>query len=143
MKKERNKCLIALLVVDFGTTLHSDKPNDEELMRLTGSPYWIAPEMITLPNQRPYTNKVDIWALGITALELAQVRPPHFDLEPSQAMLAISNESTPLPRLKEPALWSAEFADFIAACLQRDADRRASAKKLLEVKKKTQYVCQC
>ncbi len=38
-----------------------------------GSPYWIAPEVITLPYQRAYTNRVDIWSLGITALELAQV----------------------------------------------------------------------
>lgn len=40
----------------------------------------------------------------------------------------------PSPRLKNDGRWSDLFADFIAHCLQKDPDKRASARELLQVR---------
>ncbi len=51
---------------------------------MIGSPHWIAPEVITCYHRKPYSNKADLWSLGITCLELANVRPPLWDLNPTE-----------------------------------------------------------
>jgi len=93
---------------------------------LAGSPYWCAPELITADS---YDNKVDIWACGIVALEMAEGRPPHWDMEPLQVIFHIPKQ--PPPKLKEPKKWSADFTDFLDKCLKKDPNQRATAVQLL------------
>eukprot|EP00511_Aplanochytrium_stocchinoi_P012725 CAMPEP_0204885294 /NCGR_PEP_ID=MMETSP1349-20130617/12306_1 /ASSEMBLY_ACC=CAM_ASM_000710 /TAXON_ID=215587 /ORGANISM="Aplanochytrium stocchinoi, Strain GSBS06" /LENGTH=63 /DNA_ID=CAMNT_0052046681 /DNA_START=63 /DNA_END=251 /DNA_ORIENTATION=+ len=47
-------------------------------MSLVGSPYWMPPEIVL---EKPYDFHADIWALGITVIELADGNPPFIDLE--------------------------------------------------------------
>ncbi|XP_013919368.1 PREDICTED: mitogen-activated protein kinase kinase kinase kinase 2-like [Thamnophis sirtalis] len=51
-----------------------------------GTPYWMAPEVAAVEKKGGYNHLCDIWALGITAIELAELQPPLFDLHPMRLM---------------------------------------------------------
>jgi serine/threonine protein kinase len=94
---------------------------------IIGTPYWMAPEVIL---QNHYDYRADIWSLGITAIELAEMLPPLSSVHPMRALFLIPN--SPPPTLKEPQLWSQEFHDFVRQCLVKNPEERPTAKKLLQ-----------
>ena len=62
----------------------------------------IAPEIVAVEMKLGpdgYSNKCDIWSLGITAIELAEMAPPMFDLHPMRALYLIPKN--PAPKLNE------------------------------------------
>lgn len=77
----------------------------------------------------PYDYKADIWSLGITLIEFAQKEPPNHELTPMRVLLRIQ-KSDP-PKLTNPSAWSKDFNDFLAQCLVKDPNKRASADQLL------------
>lgn len=96
-----------------------------------GTPYWMAPEMAAVERTGGYDLKCDIWAVGITAIELAELQPPMFDLHPMRALYMIGKRSFVPPTLKEKEKWSVELHNFIKAALTKNPKKRPTADKML------------
>lgn len=111
---------------DFG---YAAQLTTDRNMRNTvvGTPSWMAPELVT---GTKYDCKVDIWSLGILAIELAEGEPPYLRETPMKALFYIATR--PSPTLKDRRRWSEEFTSFIAACLQKNPKQRPTALELLE-----------
>jgi len=95
-----------------------------------GTPYWMAPEVIqNAIGLKPYDEKVDIWSLGITAIECSQCDPPLANLDPLTAMYIIP--STTSPMLSDVLEWSDNFKNFVNLCLAKEPKERPSVNELL------------
>ncbi|KAL6068236.1 Plant dual-specificity MAP kinase kinase family domain protein [Balamuthia mandrillaris] len=119
-------------LADFGVSAQL-ATSAQRQKTVIGSPYWMAPEVIDQADSDSavgYNNKSDIWSLGITAIELAEGKPPHYDLLPIRAILKIPNEDP--PTLKDQDKWSPAFHDFLAKCLMKDPEHRPTAQELLD-----------
>ena len=91
-----------------------------------GTPHWMAPEVI---QESRYDGKVDMWALGISAIEMAEKFPPRWFVHPMRVLFMISRE--PAPQIEEPENWSKGFQDFVKRCLLQEPRVRPRADQLL------------
>ena len=103
MSLQRKQWTFLLGVADFGISALLQSKS-ERRMTFTGTPYWMAPEVIISKDLRhPYDFRVDIWSLGITCLELAEMNPPLHEMLPLKALFEIPNR--PPPQLRRPNKW--------------------------------------
>ncbi|KAJ7953929.1 Serine/Threonine kinase family protein [Quillaja saponaria] len=94
-----------------------------------GTPHWMAPEVI---QENRYDGKVDVWALGISAIEMAEGLPPRSNVHPMRVLFMISIE--PAPMLEDKEKWSLVFHDFVAKCLTKEPRLRPTASEMLKHK---------
>uniref|UniRef100_A0A0X3NI76 non-specific serine/threonine protein kinase n=1 Tax=Schistocephalus solidus TaxID=70667 RepID=A0A0X3NI76_SCHSO len=121
-------------LVDFGVSAQLDRTIGKR-STFIGTPYWMAPEVIHCEQDAncTYDARSDIWSLGITALEMAEGRPPLCEMHPMRALFLIMRNQP--PRLKTgigARQWSPRFHDFIFRCLTKDFRKRPSTNDLLK-----------
>ncbi|XP_051845015.1 serine/threonine-protein kinase PAK 4 isoform X3 [Antechinus flavipes] len=111
---------------DFGfcAQVNKEVPRRKSLV---GTPYWMAPELIS---RLPYGPEVDIWSLGVMVIEMVDGEPPYFNEPPLKAMKMI-RDNLP-PKLKNLHKVSPSLKGFLDRLLVRDPAQRATASELLK-----------
>ena len=91
-------------------------------------PCYIAPEILRNGEGLSYSNKSDIWTLGLVAFQLATGKMPYSGLSFTEGLVQIIQN--PPPSL--PETFTPEFRDFIRICLNKDPSERPTATDLLQ-----------
>lgn len=111
-------------LADFGSASIASPANS-----FVGTPYWMAPEVILAMDEGQYDGKVDVWSLGITCIELAERKPPYFNMNAMSALYHIAQNDS--PTLQDPA-WSDVFRHFVDACLEKSPLDRPTSERLTQ-----------
>lgn len=150
--KGQNLLLTARAVVklaDFGLAMSEEDGSSD----LCGSAHWMSPDVWVhaLDDAPPlrevqniWSTAADIWAIGITAIELTVGQPPHWALGAKELRERIAggppptleDEMTSLAAAKEWSKpgggFSKAYCDLVRQCLSQDPAARPSAAALLE-----------
>ncbi|XP_029426915.1 mitogen-activated protein kinase kinase kinase kinase 1 isoform X2 [Rhinatrema bivittatum] len=119
-----------LKLADFGISAQITATMSKR-MSFIGTPYWMAPEVAAVEVKGGYNELCDIWSLGITAMEVAELQPPMCDLHPLRVLFLMSKSGYQPPKLKDKHKWSAAFHNFVKVTLQKNPKKRPSASKML------------
>uniref|UniRef100_A0A672ZUU2 non-specific serine/threonine protein kinase n=1 Tax=Sphaeramia orbicularis TaxID=375764 RepID=A0A672ZUU2_9TELE len=132
-------------LADFGSASIACPANS-----FVGTPYWyvksvectlcsgyvcvvflprMAPEVILAMDEGQYDGKVDIWSLGITCIELAERKPPLFNMNAMSALYHIAQNESPTLQSNE---WTDYFRNFVDSCLQKFPQDRPNSEELLK-----------
>uniref|UniRef100_A0A8B9K201 Mitogen-activated protein kinase kinase kinase kinase n=1 Tax=Astyanax mexicanus TaxID=7994 RepID=A0A8B9K201_ASTMX len=97
-----------------------------------GTPYWMAPEVAAVERKGGYNHLCDIWAVGITAIELAELQPPMFELHPMRLISHTTHTPHTHTVCKDVSIESNNFHNFVKLSLTKNPKKRPSAEKLLQ-----------
>lgn len=71
----------------------------------------MAPEVVMCGDDG-YGNRADVWALGITTIEMTDAKAPFQDMHPTRALFQIVRN--PPPGIGKASMWSNDINDFVA-----------------------------
>jgi len=121
-------------LADFGASTNLFESGSKKDIRYTliGTFAWMAPEVFESQTKGYDSMKADIWSFGITMIELATGKSPYAGFDPMKAMIEIINK--PPPIIHEESSLGKYFGDMVGKCLQKDPNKRATVKELLNHK---------
>tara|TARA_B110000285_G_scaffold222646_1_gene277098 strand:+ start:526 stop:906 length:381 start_codon:yes stop_codon:yes gene_type:complete len=105
-------------ISDLGFAQEFDK-NGTGMTLVLGSPLYMAPELV---NRAPYTEKIDVWSLGIITYQLLSGKTPFESRNLKKIDWNILNKEITFQTTKSEN-WtdiSENAKDFIMKCLNRD-----------------------
>ncbi|XP_076354352.1 serine/threonine-protein kinase PAK 1-like isoform X3 [Tachypleus tridentatus] len=114
-------------LADFGISAQLS-PEQNKRTSLVGTRRWMAPELV---KQIEYGPEVDIWSLGITAIEMVNGKPPYHQENSDMVFDLITQNGK--PNIENKDNLSPVFRDFLDRCLEVDISKRYTASELLEV----------
>lgn len=139
-----------VMLADFGVTADVSALEEEEedgdgsarrkkrkAAVFAGSPCWMAPEVFQgQATEGGNSQKADIWAFGITALELGFGRPPYDRVDPVQLRkLVIEDPPVTADYYRDTSYkFSDAYHKLVTACLQKDPALRPTSSELLRHK---------
>jgi len=119
---------------DFGVSKSLQKDTDQT-KTVAGTPAWMAPEVVKsaqVPGKGGYGMEVDVWSVGITAIELIEGCPPlarrNGIAGPWQVLRELSRAAAP----QLGPMYSPKIRRFVAQCLVKDPGQRATLHQLLQ-----------
>ena len=110
---------------DFGYAAQLTQEH-EARHSVVGTPSWMAPELVV---GMDYGVSVDVWSLGIVAIEIVMGEPPYLSENPMKALYLIATK--PAPEIPNNGKWTEDFRSFVRACLVKDPETRPSTEVLL------------
>lgn len=109
-------------VADFGLATCINRHNYERL----GTNKWMAPEVI---REQPYDEKVDMWSLGITVIEMMDRVPPHYLIRDNVTLFAaILSDPSPTFVYSYPTMY---MRGLVAWLLDHNPQSRPPARDVL------------
>jgi len=119
-------------LADFGISRQMERGQQAQTM--VGTPQFLAPEIVTQSGPQGagdgYGPKVDVWSCGMCCVEMADGKPPFWDLSPIQVLYQLSDKNLKVELTKKPERWSDQFKHFVNACMQSDPSKRPTSTQL-------------
>jgi len=130
-----------VMLADFGVTgiMDPDVTREDKIRKtFVGTPCWMAPEV--MKQSTGYTEKADIWSLGITTLELAKSIAPYAKEKTMRVLLRTLQEDPPSIETyekygcggKKSKDFTSGFHKFYKRLLVKDPSKRPTAEEILK-----------
>ncbi|TDL21802.1 Pkinase-domain-containing protein [Rickenella mellea] len=113
-------------ITDFGFWSQVAGPPYPKRTVIVQPPYCLAPEIVTC---KEYGPKVDVWSLGIMAIEMVEGEPPFLTNNVVKALYLIATGTL---QIANPEALSSVFRDYLRCTLEVDVEKRPDATQLLK-----------